>query len=99
MLGGTSPTVSVQTPIYAYYTAGQSGQILVRAPQVLGQLSLLGAPLLPSSLQYCPLLASLQIKASELKGLEPNSNQETLTSEKRNEAHRSEVTCPTSHSR
>ena len=99
MLGGTSPTVSVQTPIYTYYTAGQSGQILVRAPQVLGQLSLLGAPLLPSSRQYRPLLASLQIRASELRGLEPNSRQETLTSEKRNEAQRSEVTCPRSHSR
>lgn len=48
-----------------------------RAPNTLGQLSSVGAPLLPSSLQHCPLLASLQIRASELKGLEPNSNQET----------------------
>ena len=69
----------------------------IRAPKILGQLSSLGAPLLPSSLQHCPLLASLQIRASQLKGLD--SNQETLLSEKRNETQRSEVTHPRSHSR
>lgn len=53
-----------------------------RAPNILRQLSSVGAPLLPSSLQHCPLLTSLQTRASELKGLEPTSNQKTLISEK-----------------
>lgn len=38
----------------------------------------LGVLLLPSPLQYCPLLASLQIRVLEINGLEFNPNQEAL---------------------